>query len=87
MNLVSAKIGVDAVKIRLVLHTFPQVFALAHDVAQLIIPVGAQPVGPDNVTRLTFSGWKGQGADTRVGEMDLSVGLAALMLPHAISGR
>lgn len=44
MNFVSAKISVDTVKIRLVLHTLPEVLALAHNMAQLVVPVGAKSV-------------------------------------------
>lgn len=44
VNFVSAKIRVDTVKIRLVLHTLPEVLALAHDMAKLVVPIGAQSV-------------------------------------------
>ena len=50
--LVTPKIRVHTVKIRLMLHPLPDILALAQDVAELVVTAGGQAVGPDDVTSL-----------------------------------
>lgn len=41
-----------AVEVSLAPHAVPQVLALAHDVAELVVTVRAQPGRPDDLARL-----------------------------------
>lgn len=45
--------ALGAVEVSLAPHSVPQVLALAHDAAQLVVAVGAQPGRPDNFARLS----------------------------------
>lgn len=58
MDLVSSKVGVDAVEVGLVLDPVAQVFALSEDVTEVVVAPGREPVGSDYVAGLPRGTWK-----------------------------